>query len=438
MTKSKILTSLFAAILFIFSAYTVVFASEINVAVNGEIINFTNQPPIIDNGRTLVPVRGVFEALGFNVNWNQETQTAIISNTSNQIEITIGQNTFTSNGRQISLDVPAQNINGSTMVPIRLPLESVGQTVGWNESNQTVLIPAQLEIIQNTNAISVTNAHLLFHLTNPFVQTDGLFRLIYGPNEGGGFGFPAGTTITSSNPEFISIEYGEHIAQWQLRVNAPGTTTITINDPTRRQTATATVTASPLQRVVARANELGVSVELATLTEQEINRLLPYAKPVMHTAFDTPHPQRRMTDNEITAWIAEYSAKGGVAHQELQLYALINNFRAENGMMPLSFCPQLSMASRLHGQLLQQGFGRAHNDDFYGGPAERAQIFNRNIGGGENIALGSSTPEGAVRGWDNSPGHRRNMLGTTYRSIGVGIVGFTYTTKFGGEALVDN
>jgi uncharacterized protein YkwD len=66
------------------------------------------------------------------------------------LAITLGSDTFTANGASRALDVPAQNIGGRTLVPIRLPLESVGYNVGWDAATQTVLISsgesARLEI----------------------------------------------------------------------------------------------------------------------------------------------------------------------------------------------------------------------------------------------------------------------------------------------------
>jgi hypothetical protein len=82
----------------------------------------------------------VFEMLGFDVDWQGETQTAILTSANYEIRITIGSDIFTTNGTSHTLDVPAQNIGGRTMVPIRLPLESVGFDVGWDGESRIVLI----------------------------------------------------------------------------------------------------------------------------------------------------------------------------------------------------------------------------------------------------------------------------------------------------------
>jgi len=115
-------------------------ASEINVTVNGNPIDFEGQPPALINGRTLVPVRGVFEALGFAVDWDQDTQTATLSNAQFEVVITIDSQTFKTNGIEMMLDVPAQIIDGRTMLPIRAVVQSIGMTVDWDQDTSTVAI----------------------------------------------------------------------------------------------------------------------------------------------------------------------------------------------------------------------------------------------------------------------------------------------------------
>jgi len=114
--------------------------SGINVTINEEHVIFADQEPVIIDGRTLVPVRGVFEMLGFDVSWDGNTQTAIMISVDYEVRITIGSYVFTSNGEEFMLDVPAQIINSRTMVPIRLPLESVGIEVDWDDDTMTVIV----------------------------------------------------------------------------------------------------------------------------------------------------------------------------------------------------------------------------------------------------------------------------------------------------------
>ena len=128
-------------------------ANEISVTIDGVAVDFDGQGPANVGGRVLVPVRGVFEALGFIVGWDQPSQMAMlwrygyidhegeaIRVPTIEIGITIGENTFINNGEEFDLDVPAQIIEGRTMLPIRAVVESVGYNVDWDGATNTVVI----------------------------------------------------------------------------------------------------------------------------------------------------------------------------------------------------------------------------------------------------------------------------------------------------------
>jgi len=137
----KLFAKILAAIM-ILSIFTSVqlVASEVGVTIDGTSVVFDGQGPTVIDGRTLVPVRGVFEQLGFDVNWNQTAQIVTLTNDNYEVIITIGSNTFTTNGEEHQLDVPAQIIDGRTLVPIRMVLVSVGFGVGWAQDTSTVLV----------------------------------------------------------------------------------------------------------------------------------------------------------------------------------------------------------------------------------------------------------------------------------------------------------
>ena len=113
---------------------------DIRVTIDGQELIFADQRPVIVDGRTLVPVRGVFESLGFEVDWDDNTRSAVLVRHDFTVIIPIGSAAFTVNGRAYNLDVPAQIIGGRTMLPIRLPLESVGYDVDWDAAARTVVI----------------------------------------------------------------------------------------------------------------------------------------------------------------------------------------------------------------------------------------------------------------------------------------------------------
>ncbi|MBQ8301426.1 MAG: hypothetical protein IJX57_05635, partial [Clostridia bacterium] len=83
---------------------------EISVNVNGSQITF-DQPPVMQNNRTLVPLRAIFEALGAKVDWNGETQTVTAVKDNTTIKLTIGSDILYVDKDEVKLDVPAQILN---------------------------------------------------------------------------------------------------------------------------------------------------------------------------------------------------------------------------------------------------------------------------------------------------------------------------------------
>lgn len=111
----------------------------IEVVLNGEMLAFDVEPTLLD-GRTLVPVRAIFEALGATVHWDDASQTAIAQKDGTEIRITIGEKQMLKNGLIVPLDVGAVLIDGRTLVPVRAIAESFECSVEWLDATQTVKI----------------------------------------------------------------------------------------------------------------------------------------------------------------------------------------------------------------------------------------------------------------------------------------------------------
>ena len=111
----------------------------ISVINNGSALTF-DQPPIVENGRTLVPLRAIFEGLDADVEWDQSTQTVTAVRGGIKITLQNGSNILTRNSEQITLDVPPQIVGGRSLVPLRAIAESFGAEVDWNANTRTVTI----------------------------------------------------------------------------------------------------------------------------------------------------------------------------------------------------------------------------------------------------------------------------------------------------------
>lgn len=116
-----------------------VFAKDISVEIDGRELAFDVSPTIID-GRTVLPVRTIFESLGLDVKWDDATKTVTGIGNNTSVSLVIDQRVAYVNGKATSLDVPATIIDGRTMVPARFVAESTGANVGWDNVTRTVLI----------------------------------------------------------------------------------------------------------------------------------------------------------------------------------------------------------------------------------------------------------------------------------------------------------
>ena len=117
--------------------------TEIAVMLNGEWMQF-DVPPVLMNDRTMVPFRAIFEALGCTVSWDDETQTAIGVRNGAEIELPIGSEKAFVAGNGCILDQPAVLKDGRTLVPLRFVSEALGAQVQWIDETQTVKILATI------------------------------------------------------------------------------------------------------------------------------------------------------------------------------------------------------------------------------------------------------------------------------------------------------
>lgn len=137
-------------------------ADNISVKVNGEVINFESATPFIQDDRTLVPLRGVFEEMGYTVDWdanvwstseasyfseygtNDPTLITISSGTNaldQSIYITTRNLIYQGvNKTLIESDVAPQMSNERYYLPLRAIAEATGATVNWDDATKTVLI----------------------------------------------------------------------------------------------------------------------------------------------------------------------------------------------------------------------------------------------------------------------------------------------------------
>ncbi|MDO4793462.1 MAG: copper amine oxidase N-terminal domain-containing protein [Filifactor alocis] len=118
--------------------------SGIGVQINGALVNF-DTPPVSKGGRTLVPLRAIFEALNAQVKWDAATKKITAVKEGRTVVLTLNkkQATISENGKTktVELDVPAGlEQGGRTYVPLRFIGEAFGNKVSFEKKGKGSLI----------------------------------------------------------------------------------------------------------------------------------------------------------------------------------------------------------------------------------------------------------------------------------------------------------
>ncbi len=112
---------------------------DIKVFVDRAQITF-DVPPQLIGGRTMVPLRAIFEAIGAEVSWDGPTKTVTAYNEAYQVKATIGDNTMYVNGNPRQMDIAPMVVNDRTLVPARFVAEAFNCDVNWDGNTKTVFI----------------------------------------------------------------------------------------------------------------------------------------------------------------------------------------------------------------------------------------------------------------------------------------------------------
>lgn len=149
--------------------------------------------PVVENGRTLVPIRAIIEAMGGTVGWNGTTQTVTLTYGSDKIVLNIDSAYAYLNGAMSVLDVAPKTINERTVLPIRYIAESFKFGVEWDGNTQTI------KITKNGSLSNELSAEEIYVKCSPSV----FYIEVYNENgsiRGSGSGFfidEKGTAVTN-------------------------------------------------------------------------------------------------------------------------------------------------------------------------------------------------------------------------------------------------
>jgi flagellar hook assembly protein FlgD len=116
----------------------------VKVTVDGERVDFKGAPPQVQGSRILVPVRGVFEKLGASLTWSPKSQTVTaVKADGKRVIVTVGKSDATVDGQVANVGTPPIVADGRVMVPLRFLAQALGAKVEWLGADRTVAITTQ-------------------------------------------------------------------------------------------------------------------------------------------------------------------------------------------------------------------------------------------------------------------------------------------------------
>jgi len=140
------------------SGFAVNAQGQIPVILDGRALEFDVHPEIID-GRTMVPMRVIFEALGAVVVWDEVNRSITATRGELTVQTTIGDKTMHINGSAMEMDVAPIIVGQRTLVPVRFVSEAFGCDVRWDAAARTVYIDSKgLLGSQSELAMAMANA----------------------------------------------------------------------------------------------------------------------------------------------------------------------------------------------------------------------------------------------------------------------------------------
>ncbi len=407
----------------------------IRVLVEGKHISFDVEPKVV-NGRTIVPLRAIFEALGADVNWNDRTKTVIAKHGSDVITIKIGSKKAYLNYEVIDLDVPAVIYEGRTLVPVRFISESFGYGVQWDGSTRTVSInskdftptirtnptfktvptpestPTSIKAANFNGNIDRLMGVSLSDITDIFGQPDRIDLSRYGFDwyiynsdytKYIQIGIKNGVVVgVYTNSIHYSVWDGIKVLSGKSSVNDLLGTPLTYIQKGRVRY---TINSSGGQEVFDVDGKYFATVFYDTQNNNKVSAVL-------------------LIDREEEMSLAGYYGKPSEKLRqsyEREIFDLANSVRARLGMKLFKWDDKAASCARKHSEDMAMNNYFSHTNTKGKSPFDRMKDEGiKYVMASENIAMGQMSGIYAHETWMNSSGHRSNILGNC-ANLGIGV-----------------
>ncbi|MEB3101645.1 CAP-associated domain-containing protein [Ferviditalea candida] len=415
---------------------TSVFAERpIFVKIDGQLENFSKDP-ILENGTTLIPFRGIFGRLGYSVEW--DTNGGIVTGTkgNHTIRLQAGSKVGAIDGLPRFLTAPPKIVDGTTYVPLRFVSEAAGWKVQWLSAERTVMIDSPVTSQSGSGAGQAdSKAQAQTQLKEaPAFEFQGISLGDEERDVLQKLGKPARKDLSeygfqwyiynSDYAKYIQVgmKDGRVVAVYTNSLAWTSRDGIHIGSP---RSDIVKVFGNSLDSIVYAG--AGGKVELMFSDTNEIGRNLIDNRYYGFFFYDIEKNQTltsiMLIDKDVESMFNPLNPPAGselTASYEKEIFDLSNAIRTRMGKPAFRWDDQAATAARKHSRDMAVNHYFEHNDLQGNDPFVRMEKEGLAFSmAAENIAAGQRNAIFAHEAWMNSSGHRKNILSANER-LGVG------------------
>jgi hypothetical protein len=131
----------------------------VKIRIDGIDLQFDPAPYIAPPGRTMVPMRGIFESLGAQVEWLAESQTILAHRGNREVRLQIGSTMAYVDGVGRPMDVAPAIQQDRTYVPLRFVAEALNASVNWDPREHKASINSSATQLSKLDLVAGTKLH---------------------------------------------------------------------------------------------------------------------------------------------------------------------------------------------------------------------------------------------------------------------------------------
>ncbi len=423
-------------------------AEEVGLFLNGERL-VVDVPPFLKDGRARVPVRAVFEALGADVIWESAQQKVTVAREESRLELFIGEPVMLIDGAHESLTHPPLVLEGRTLVPVRALAENLGVDVSWDAVERAIHLqvddgrfgesrnlpqsppPYYEDVAVDVDTYGIKLGDPVWVLQEKLGQPSRVDLTIYGYSW---WVYKEDLSqyllVGIRQDRVISIYAGG--GGWRFGLLSRGSTRGELQEhfePLKKLAADREgmyyqllYPAMLFDHMAATFYVDGIEGTIAALYLEDIE-VMRTRRGIFYDHYHARQPVELQRGRELE------EAERGL---EQRIFDLANVARAHRGLPLLKWCEKTSEVSRAHSREMF-----CHDYFSHRSPLSGSMLSDRlhDAGvefrlAGENLARGQQDAMEIHHDLMSSPGHRANIIQKEFCCLGVGVYGNCCTQKF--------